>query len=404
MRILNWNIGGAKYLGLRSGLMPNRTPSEPSREEFRRRMNAALRLEIERHDPDVITLQEVVEYQADGRIEERESVIDPLAGYHYCPHLLIDTWRHSHQGQWNRVRKAGGWPRDAVFAQGSAILLKKDLPHFPLWSLPALHQDYSSWLSTRPRRISDAPGRGCMEVVPLESGLYAGDRDTEPRAALVVHVALSRVGGAELPQPLDVFVINLHLTTLLLEREGIPAIDERASQIRLRQLDCVLTDIVSRYNGWRAQRYRIRGEHVVVPGCPCDDCDSVRRHGDDAAAAWPETKGRRETHRRSPPVWVLAGDFNFTPDSAEYAMLVRRGFVSLVPGGTKAKGLGKAPTMTVDYVFAGPRFEAIDPGQAEDYRARRNRVDVDDDVKVSDHFPLVADIPVFTHEGANVLV
>jgi endonuclease/exonuclease/phosphatase family metal-dependent hydrolase len=60
--------------------------------------------------------------------------------------------------------------------------------------------------------------------------------------------------------------------------------------------------------------------------------------------------------------------------------------------------------MTVDYVFAGPRFEAIDPGQAEDYRARRNRVDVDDDVKVSDHFPLVADIPVFTHEGADVLV
>jgi endonuclease/exonuclease/phosphatase family metal-dependent hydrolase len=336
-----------------------------------------------------------VEYQADGDLESRDAVLDPVPGYRCYPHLLLDTCRHSHQGQWNNVRKAGGWPHDAGFAQGNAILLKHDLPHFPLWSLPALHQDHASWLSS---------WGACMEVVSLESGLYAGDRDTEPRAALIVHVVLSRNGDVELPQPRDVFIINLHLTTLLLEREGIPAIDERASQIRLRQLECVLTDIVSRYNGWRAQRYRIRGEHVVVPGCPCDDCHGVRKHHEHAAAAWLETKGRRETHRRAPPLWVIAGDFNFTPDSAEYAMLTRRGFVSLVHGGTKARGLGKAPTMTVDYVFAGPRFEAIDPVQAEEYRVHRNHVDVDDEVKVSDHCPLLADIPVFAHDDATVLV
>ena len=374
LRVLNWNIGGAKYLELPSSQALKR--DDGSREEFRSRLNQALKLEIRLHHPQVLTLQEVVEYQGGGRVEERESVIDPPDNYHYFPFMLIDTLRHSHQGKWNKVRKVGGWPESAFFAQGNAILVRKDLPIFPLWSLPSLSQDYNKWVGNLPRRSNDAPGLGCMEVVALESGLYFGERNTEPRAALVIHLVLSRIGEDELPMPLDVFVINLHLTTLLIEREGVPSIDELASKTRLRQLDNVLNGVVSRYNEWRAQKYIIRGEHIPV--------------------------SERETHDRLPPIWIIAGDFNFTPDSMEHDVLVRRGFISMVKGPTKAKGLGNPPTIAVDYIFAGPRFEAIDPDDvsklAED---RQNKVDCDDETEVSDHFPLFAKIPVTVELGSK---
>lgn len=371
IKLLNWNIGGAKYLEL-SSQSSNLKQGDESREEFRKKLNEALKLEINRHHPQVVTLQEVVEYQADGRVQDRESVIDPPDDYHYFPFMLIDTQRHSHQGKWNKVRKVGGWPDDAFFSQGNAILVKKSLPHFPLWSLPALHQNHETWVSNAPRRSSDAPGLGCMELVALESGLYFGERNTEPRAALVLHLVLSRIGEDELPKPLDVFVINLHLTTLMLEREGVPAVDELASQTRMRQLDNVLNGVVSRYNEWRAQKFTVRGEHLPPS----------------------ERDGHTETYSRLPPIWIIAGDFNFTPESMEYATLVRRGFISMVSGRTKAKGLGNPPTLQVDYVFAGPRFEAIDPDSAEKKIRDENKVDFGDDTKVSDHFPLFASIPI----------
>jgi endonuclease/exonuclease/phosphatase family metal-dependent hydrolase len=376
IRILNWNIGGAKYLELLSTQSPNFKPGNESREKFRERLNHALKREIEQHQPEVMTLQEVVEYEPRGYDKDRGSVIDPPADYHYFPFMLIDTIRHSHQGKWNKVREIGEWSESAFLAQGNAILVRKDLPLFPLWSLPALNQDHKRWVAGLPQNASGAP-LGCMEVVALESGLYFGDRNTEPRAALVIHLVLSEVGGSELPKPLDVFVINLHLTTLMLEREGIPLIDEVASQTRLRQLNTVLNGIVSRYNEWRAQKFKMRGEHVE-----------------------PMNKdGHKETYGRLPPIWIIAGDFNFTPESIEYATLDRRGFISMVDGRTKAKGLGNRPSLTVDYIFAGPRFEAIDPDAAQEFRENENRVDFNDETKVSDHFPLFASVPITVNLG-----
>ncbi|HEV2722577.1 MAG TPA: hypothetical protein VG323_21320, partial [Thermoanaerobaculia bacterium] len=221
IKILNWNIGGAKYLELLSAKDAKHGADVETREDFRKALNEALRVEIRRRHPQVLTLQEVVEYQEDGHVENRESVIDPPPEYHYFPFMLIDSLRHSHQGKWNKVRTIGHWPKNAFFAQGNAILVRKELPLFPLWSLPALNQNHEKWIANLPRRRNDAPGLGCMETVALESGLYFGDRNTEPRAALVIHLVLSTIGNDLLPKPLDVFVINVHLTTLMLEREGV---------------------------------------------------------------------------------------------------------------------------------------------------------------------------------------
>ena len=70
--ILNWNIGGAKFL-------EKKTWKE--RDQTREEINTALRTIIHGPDfgppPDVLTLQEIVRYQepADGEIKE----------LHYCP-------------------------------------------------------------------------------------------------------------------------------------------------------------------------------------------------------------------------------------------------------------------------------------------------------------------------------
>lgn len=364
LKILNWNIGGAKYLQLKSITSPKCHDKSESREHFRKRLNSVLVELIKNNTPDVITLQEVVRYEENGNEPQALHVIDVPKSYEYFPLWLIDTQHHSHQGKWDKVREEGEWAENAFFAQGNAILISKSISYCPIYGLPNVGQKPTGQ-GTRDR----------TEVVKLESGLYFGDRNTEPRAALVAHLVLDRLtdehgNTQQLNNPLDVFVINLHLTTLMFEREGIPEIDEEAAQTRLRQLDIVLDGIVSRYNKWRKDKFKIRGK-LVAP-----------RDG--------------ETHDRHPPIWVIAGDFNFTPESTEYQTLVRKGFIDLIPShhlGTKASGLGHKPTLTLDYVFAGPKFEAIDPGFAKQ-GISGNHVQWDKSTKVSDHFPLMVDVPI----------
>ena len=364
-RIVNWNIGGAKYLELKSKDSKNLRIGEENRDDFKAELNAALSHLLRRDQPQVVTLQEVVSYSASGNEEEAEQVIDVPAEYRYYPLWLIDTKRHSHQGKWNTVRKKGEWTRDAFFAQGNAILVENGIPWFHIFGRPAAGE----------RQPKTSPNDGLVETVKLESGLYFGDRNTEPRAAIVTHFVLSELRGGRgvatpLAKPLDIFVVNVHLTTLNMEREGVPAIDEEAAQIRLRQLDIVLNGIVSRYNRWRREDYPVRDEEG--------------------------TRAKDEKLTRHPPIWIIAGDFNFTPESVEYVTIVRNGFIDLIPShkvGTKASGLGNRPTLTVDYVFAGPRFEAIDPRVAED-GITNNHVEVNKQTSVSDHFPLIVDVPI----------
>ena len=61
--------------------------------------------------------------------------------------------------------------------------------------------------------------------------------------------------------------------------------------------------------------------------------------------------------------------------------------------GTKASGLGDSPTLTVDYVFAGPKYEALDPVYVQE-GIKTNRVAIDDDVLISDHLPLLMSVPI----------
>lgn len=340
-KILNWNIAGAKFL------------EEPKdkREKFRKDLNYELNRFVKRYKPHVVTLQEVVRYGND-----RREILDPVAEYDFHAFPLIDTEILSVRAKWNKLEKnAENWDKGTYFAQGNGFMFRNDTPHQPVWALPKEGK--------HPARVIR---HNYVEKVSLESGLYFGDRDTEPRAALVAHFVYNPKD-----RPLDIFVVNLHLTTLTKEREGIPEIDKRATQIRLAQLNTIFCGIISRYNSWRRWGFRERGEHRP-------------------AEEW-------ESFDREEPVWILAGDFNSTEASQEYRMLQDLNFMDMIPEqgkgtGTKASGTGKDATLTLDYVFAGPQFISLDPQFA---MAGMKHNKVLGEVKVSDHFPMLATIPIW---------
>lgn len=345
--ILNWNVAGARYL----------EAPQSQRGKIRTNLNNELKRLIKQETPHIVTLQEIVQYGKNK--ERRKEFIDSIDGYNYHPFPLIDTESLSIRAKWNKLEKSrrnpGGWPKGTYFAQGNAFLFKKDLQHQPVWALPK-----------DGKHKPEVKRRNYVEKVHLDSGLYFGNRDTEPRAALVAHFVYN---PAERRKPLDIFVINVHLTTLMVEREGVPEIDKKAMKIRLGQLDIIFDGIISRYNLWRQQKYHERGK----------------------PKKWEKWEGKS----RYDPVWILAGDFNFTGESREYRYITNLNFMDMIKhkgGGTKAKGLGKSATLTLDYVFAGPKYISLDP-LITLISADNNRVH--HDVRVSDHLPMTATIPIW---------
>ncbi len=389
--IANWNVGGARCLKLK----------QPARAAFRTRLNNVLQT-ILLKGADIAMLQEVVEYSQKGIPAKPENVLvldqdgrfqcgdDGKVSYNYYPCWLIDNQRHSHQGKWNDVIEEGEWEKSdngPYFAQGNAILVKNGIDLHPIWSLPKHSKRPSGGIGD----ATKAPGYDFIEHVPLNPGLYFGNRDTEPRDASVAHIVLTELWrGAssvgDLKHPLDIFLVNLHLTTLTMERDGVPDAEKAAEETRLRQLDIVLNQIVSPYNRWRREGFPIRGTHY--------------------------RPNEEETHERYHPLWVIAGDFNFTPESTEYHRMVRRGFLDLLDPvakaastkkrpHTKARREGEKPTHTLDYIFAGPLFQSVDPGVAEDNTEHNRVLNRPADYGVSDHYPLLYQVPISLGEPSR---
>jgi endonuclease/exonuclease/phosphatase family metal-dependent hydrolase len=341
-RIISWNVAGAKFL---------EEKNEIKRALIKRKVKNKLDHLIDTWKPDVINLQEIIQYQTPSDPEPIDFIETPK-GYSYYSFPLIDTKRHAYASKWRKIE--GNWPLDTFFAQGNGILSRKGLANLPIWSL-----------AKSVEVAANKDKKENVEQVHIASGLYFGDRSTEPRSALVSHFIFNRKGDDE---PQDVFVVNLHLTTLTDEREGIVTIDNEATNIRLKQLDLIFDGIVSRYNHWAKTGFLLRGTSPVI-------------------------NGEKETIHRHRPLWVLSGDFNFTPQSLEYKQVQNRNFIDAIPAnhGTKAKGVNVDPTLTLDYIFAGPKFISLDPILT---KKDMNINHVDHGVRCSDHYPLVAKIPM----------
>lgn len=390
LKVLNWNIGGAKMLEQKT---------EPERTQVRSEINNDLKSLIEENRPDIVTLQEVVAYKQPSDIDivnimDTKEISD--FGYKCFFFPLIDSLGFSSQAKWKKVIKDSDWDENTYFAQGNAMLFHKNMNLFPFWDLSKagekspgkrlctiLDQQKTNPVVDLTREIDNNYQNYLFEHIHLEGGVYFGDRDTEPRAALVGHLILKSPVPND-RRPIDVFVINIHLLTTMKEREGIPAIDTKATELRIKQLDVIFDGIISRYNSWFEDGFPDRGEKRKPK-------------------QW-------EAFKRHHPVWLLCGDFNFTENSHEYNYVIRRNFMDTTPQerrreithdesgaatehkGTKASGAHNPATLTLDYIFAGPKFVAFDPLFSVDEMWDNK---VEHRITSSDHYPLISKIPLF---------
>ena len=326
--VINWNIGGAKFLNL----------GAEERQHFKQVFTDELAELCRKWQPDVVCMQEAVRYSNPGG--QTVELVSPPEGYCYSMTPVLDTAQHLHPVRWKAYKEAGEWPEEAYIGQGNALLWKSDLPHASLWEF---------------NRSASGPGL-VTESVLVETGLFTGDRDTEPRATMLAHFVPEAASG----QRVDVLLANLHLSTLHGEREGRPAGDAIGVRVRMKQLYTILHGIVSRHEIWSQ----------LLPEDP------------------------EPRHR----VWVLSGDFNAAPDSEELRTVRDFGFLDLNPAkgpGNKAKGLGADPTHTVDYLLACARGDRIFTEALQTSLAGNPVPDLD--FRSSDHFPTISLIPLPDH-------
>jgi len=320
LTIVSWNMAGASLL----------KTSAKKRAEKHHTYNKQLKSLIAKAQPDIILLQEIVRYSdKHGHYQELFEIPE---GYYYSASMAIDTINNSYPPKWNKIRREGSWSKNTYLGHGLGVLWRKKLAHSSLWNIEHSNQSCGPKLET--------------EVVRFETGLFTGNRDTEPRMAMVGHFHLAER---------DFFIINVHLTTLKGEREGFPEKDQQGSSIRQKQVDILLNGIVSRLNSDRQERFNRIG-----------------------------LKGK-------PGVWILGGDLNATSDAPEITKIQQLNFARLCNNApTKRSKKSSKPTIKVDYFFAGPKYYAFEPG----ILSKNNGYAVLDNIKVSDHYPIVARFPI----------
>jgi len=330
LTIASWNLAGTSFLKV----------PEKKRLKKRQLYNQQIKQLIEQTQPDIILLQEVIRFGQKNNNHNDEQVnelFDTPDGYYYQVSISIDTLQNCYPPLWDKIRKAGEWDKTTYLGHGLGILWRKELLHSSIWAI------------TKDQLVSGPELE--KETVRFETGLFSGNRDTEPRMAVVAHFNQNSK---------DIFIVNFHLTTLKGEREGFPEKDQDGSQIRQKQIDIILNGIVSRLNTDRHQHTK------------------------------------RLNKKPKPGLWLLGGDLNSTIQSAEALKLNQRNFSRLcsdLPTKRPTKKINgdKGAKIKVDYLFAGPLYYACQPNEVSQsnktYQVLYN-------LDISDHYPIVAHFPL----------
>ncbi len=232
IKVLNWNIGGAKVLEQKCTTWRNKVRND---------INENLINLLKDQRPDIVTLQEVVSYKQPSD-PSRINIIDidqiKLIGYKCYYFQLIDSLGFSSQDKWDKIKKGrccvpncefqgnhdiccpadcpdigdidscgtanmvqSDWHEASYFSQGNAFLFKEEAPLFPLCDLSRpdektpgkrlmsiIHQQEENPIRDIEREKKLGYQNFLIEKTPLSRGSYFGDRDTEPRAAMVAHL------------------------------------------------------------------------------------------------------------------------------------------------------------------------------------------------------------------------
>lgn len=209
------------------------------RKDLGSKLNAITQV-IEEAQPDILALQEATEYEdADGT---RFSDLDAIAA-------------------------KAGW--HVYF--GPTLSMKENMHVRKVLFLQALFNDWSDWRQGNAIlsrwefvRLGNPLKPGIPKNVPLyRPPVYEGNRDTDPRYALVARVNLP---------PIYPFVVGVHLTTLVGEREGkycpIPGKYEEAQGIRLKQAMQIIT-LLKEHILDRQEVVFLLGDFNAMAGEPC---------------------------------------------------------------------------------------------------------------------------------------
>ena len=324
--------------------------------------------------PDIMLLQECIGFEdlspePTGRWQSGKTLLERIfQGYECFFFPSVTSHKNPHPGKWKRYESGGEVdaciPGYVDAQQGYGICIREGLGSRKLW-IP--YRD--------PRNASpdaDLPGpdcHSCFESIGFTPGLYLGSRDTEPRAALMGRTRLESEGETRYLN-----YLNVHLNTLIGEREGSIRLNRMASSSRLRQIDLILDNVVSAYQ--EAKEYKMP--------------DTV-------------TGGKAD-------IWIIGGDFNATYDAEEIEHIRHMGFVDAIPekqihdadpdspyhdqAGTKwSIHNANTPAVVLDHIFCGLEHSSFPAGGVDVSGSRRPyRPHFDRTEFASDHAVLYAEI------------
>ncbi|MGB8980732.1 MAG: endonuclease/exonuclease/phosphatase family protein [Anaerolineales bacterium] len=191
LKLMTYNIGGG-------------------RRDFGSRFGGILEI-IRRESPDILGIQEAIEWSAweEGDVSQpRQIVADGLKNYNHFFGPTLSMREDFH------VQKD-------IFVYG-------------------LFNDWKNWIQgnalfSRWRfvRFGNSDETGQPENIPINQTIYSGNRDTDPRHAILAKIDLG---------PAKIFTLVTHLTTLNGERgaRAIPRKSEEAQALRWEQCERIL--------------------------------------------------------------------------------------------------------------------------------------------------------------------
>jgi endonuclease/exonuclease/phosphatase family metal-dependent hydrolase len=273
--------------------------------------------------PDIILLQECIGFKdrsscPSGRWQVGSDILKEIFSEYDCFFFpAVTSHNNPHPGKWNRYVKGGSVanyiPAYIDVQQGYGICVRKGkgVSSRKLW-VP--------WPDPKdvPEHADEADHHciSCFEPVNINTGLYLGNRDTEPRMVIMGRAKLESDG-----QSRYLNYLNIHLSTLSGEREGNVRLNRSATTSRLQQVELILDNIVSAYQ--EMTDYRI-------------------------------PKGTEQSER---DIWIIGGDFNTTPNSVELTMIQHSGFIDAIPD----KRIEDADVSSALHGQAGSKWSLDDP-------------------------------------------
>ena len=352
INVLTWNIAGAKMFNNLN--YPPDNAALAYVEAYSNAWKQAVRDLLPKTPqgpkyPDIILLQECIGFkdkrtEPSSRWESGKRILQQIfRGYECFFFPALSSRIHPHPGKWQKFKLGNirNFIPDYVEAQqGYGICIRDPSTLRKLW----VDEEDQSHMSSH----NDLPGSNfelCFEVINSAPGLYLGNRDTEPRLMVMGRL---KIGS---PKTVERYVnfVNVHLTTLKGEREGIKTKNDSARDIRLKQLDLLLNYGVSAYQ--ETKKYR-------VPRNP-----------------------------KKEDIWILGGDFNAKEDSEEVKLLQKE-FVdgnldkrivdnntdspySDLPGTKWSSTDSDKVPVVVDYILCGLKLTSFSPKQIDTTESQR---------------------------------